>query len=405
MKVEMVAQIRFVVIALLFWPCAADAEQTADVQVHLSIPGGKDSFQAGEPITLALTFTSVVPGYELNEVTTEPASPVDQVLLSPGAGVYRLLDDYSRDGRYSPDYEALYELEPGQPLTIKLSLNALYRFDEPGHYTVHVITSRVSKAESPDPKSPGPLTSNDVSFDTVPMDDAHEAARVRELESLIRSAPTLRTAQRYADELRWLMGDPSTRVKLSLFLHPKEFYPFGVDVSYGLWVARNRALVVSTLEKSMDDPQQPIEPVSSLLHIAVALKARLESPRQSLADSTNQLPQASQIEDEYVRRIAATLPLREGENLVATAITVLIFLARREHVDTSDFKVAREAVITHFADVDEYEVDWVLNAYGKYLQDGRMIPVLENMLDKTRFSTARDAIQNQLALLRGKSLN
>jgi hypothetical protein len=404
MKIRRVAQIRFVVIALLFWPCAADAEQTADVQVHLSIAGGKDSFQAGEPIILALTFTSAVPGYQLNEVTTEPASPVDQVLLSPGAGVYRLLDDYSRDGRYSPDYEALYELDPGRPLTIEVSLNALYRFDEPGHYTVHVITSRVSKADSqsPYPRSPGPLTSNDVSFDTVPMDDAHEAARAKELESLIRSAPTLRTAQRYAGELRWLMGDPSTRVKLSLFLHPKEFYPFGVDVSYGLWVARNRALVVSTLEKSMDDPRLPIEPVSLLLHIAVALKARLESPYDPLADSANQLSQPSQIEDEYVRRIAATLPLRAGENLVATAITVLISLARRELVDTPDFKAAREAVITHFADVGEYEVDWVLNAYGKYLQDGRMIPVLENMLDKTRFSTARDAIQNQLDLLRRK---
>jgi hypothetical protein len=45
----------------------------------------------------------------------------------------------------------------------------------------------------------------------------------------------------------------------------------------------------------------------------------------------------------------------------------------------------------------------VLNAYGKYLQDARMIPVLENMLGKAKFSTTRAAIQRQLTLLRDKN--
>jgi len=387
---------------VLLSPCAAPAQQSPDVQVHLSIQDGKDSFRAGEPIVLVLTFTAAMPGYQINEITTEPASPVDQILLSPTAGVYPWLDDYSRERRYAPDYETANELQPGRPLTIELPLNGLYRFDEPGRYTVRVTTARVSRASSPDPNSPGTLTSNEERFDIVPMDDAYEAARAKHLESLIRSAPELRTAQGYARELRWLSGDPSTHVKLSLFLHPKEFYPFGVDVSDGLWVARNRALVVSTLEQAMRDPQQPIEPVGSLLHTAVALKARLESPFNPV-NSTNPLPHAKQIEGEYIRCIAATLPLRQGENLVGTAITVLISLAQREEVSTPEFEAAREAVISHFADVDEYEVDWVLNAYGKYLQDARMIPVLENMLGKAKFSTTRVAIQNQLTSLRGKN--
>jgi hypothetical protein len=267
---------------------------------------------------------------------------------------------------------------------------------------VHVITSRISKAEFPDPKFPGALTSNEVSFDTVPMDDAYEAVKANHLESLIRSATEPGTAQHYASELQWLTGDPSTHVKLSLFLHPKEFYPFGVDVSYGLWVARNRTLVVSTLEQAMSDPEQPIGPVNSLLHMAVALKARLESPYHP-ANSTNQLPQAQQIEHEYIQRIVATLPLRQGNNLLDTAITVLTSLAKRHETSTPEFEAAREAVITHFAYVDEYEVDWVLNAYGKYLDDARMIPVLETMLGKAKCSTTRAAIQSQLALLQGKN--
>jgi hypothetical protein len=180
---------------------SALAQQSPVVQLHLSIKDGKDSFQTGEQIILVLAFTAAVSGYEINDVITEPASPVDQILLSPTAGVYRLLEDYSREGRYTPNYYSLNELLPGLPFTIKLPLNAMYRFDEPGRYTVRVITSRVSRSESADPKSPGALTSNEVSFDTVPMGDAYEAVRAKRLESLIRSAADLGTAQRYAGEL------------------------------------------------------------------------------------------------------------------------------------------------------------------------------------------------------------
>jgi hypothetical protein len=68
-------------------------------------------------------------------------------------------------------------------------------------------------------------------------------------------------------------------------------------------------LVVSTLEQAMSDPRQPIGPVGSVLQMAVALKSRLESP-YDLVSTTNPLPQVNEIEDDHVRRIAATLPLR-----------------------------------------------------------------------------------------------
>ncbi len=377
------------------------SQKNADVQVRLSLANGKDFYRGGEPIVIELTFTARVLGYRINEVTTEPDSPVDQVLLSPANGVYPWLDDYSRERRYFPDYETSNELQPGQPVTIELPLNALYRFDEPGRYTVHVVTSRISSGDFLHPQSAAPLISNDISFDTVPMDDTDEAGKAENLESLIRLAHDLRTAQLYASQLQWLTGDPSTHAKLSLYLRPKEFYPFGVDVSYGLWVARNRALVVSTLEQAMSDPQQPIEPTASVLNMAVALKSRLESPYSP--GSTNSLPQAEKIEDDYVRRIAATLPLRKNANLTSTAITLLTSLPQRGKAGTPEFQAAREALITHFADVDEYQIDWVLNAYGKYLEDSRMIPVLESMLGIVKFDSTRVAIQNQLAALHAKN--
>ena len=381
---------------------AALTQENSDVRVQLSLANGKSSCRSGEPIILELAFSSSSPGYRIDTVTTELASPVDRILLFPTTGVYPWLDDYSRGHRYSPDYATSNEIQPGQPVMVRLPLNALYRFDKPGHYTVRVATSRVSQGEFMRQQPAGALTSNDVSFDVTPMNETDEAADAARLEALIRSAPNLRTAQRYAEQLQWLAGDPSTRVKLSLFLHPKVFYPFGVDVSRGLWVARNRALVVSALEQAMSDPEQSID---AMLLLAVALKSRLASPYDPT--SPTQPVQGKQIEDDYLRRVAATLPLRQGDSLTTTAITLLTRLVQRGDTSTQEFQAVREAIITHFAEVNEYKVDWVLNSFGKYLEDPRMIPALEDLLGKLstpKFATTRAAILKQLNRLQASYL-
>jgi len=100
-----------------------------------------------------------------------------------------------------------------------------------------------------------------------------------------------------------------------------------------------------TLEQAMRDPQQPIGPVGSVLQMATALKSRLVLPYDPTS-TRNPLPQQNEIEDGYVRRIAATLPLREGANLTSTAITLLTALAPRGKTDTPEFEAAREALVS-----------------------------------------------------------
>jgi hypothetical protein len=78
-------------------------------------------------------------------------------------------------------------------------------------------------------------------------------------------------------------------------------------------------------------------------------------------------------------------------------------LAQRGKSGTPEFEGPREAIISHFADTDEYQVDWMLNGYGKYLEDSRMIPVLENMVGTSKFNTTSAALENQLAALRVKN--
>lgn len=382
------------------------AQTPASSGVQLSLAADKSSYRTGEPIILELEFIAGESGYRVNTTITEPPSPIDDLVLSPKTGVYSWVDDYARGNRYSPDYSVWSALEPGQPVTVKLTLNALYRFDQPGRYTVHVVSRRVSQGPIRTLMSVGALTSNNVSFDVIPMSDSEETQEAAKLEELIRSAPNLQTAQQYAERLKWLTGDPSTRVKLSLFLNPKVFYPFGVSVSSGLWLARNRSLVVSSLEQAMFDPKHAVEITSGTLPIAVALKSRLLSPYDP--SNPNPSPLATeQIEHQYLNRIAETLPQRQGESLLRTAITLFTTLVQRKETTTPRFQAARETIIKNFGSVNEYQIDWLLNAYGKYLADDRMVPPLREILRKQQaplFNSARTAVFRQLLSLSSESI-
>jgi hypothetical protein len=365
----------------------ASAQTGGPVRVDLSLAEGKTVYRTGEPIQINLTFTASEAGYSLNGTTTNPASPVDTLFLSPTTGVFPWLEDQARGRRYSPDYASISSLEINKPVTIGLLLNAVYRFDEAGHYKVHVVTNRVSSGEGLNLQLLGSLTSNEVEFDVEAMSDADEAARAAGLEKQIREAKNMQQAQPSAEELDWLTGDASTRVKLSLFLRPKTFYPFDVDVSRGLWTARNRAFVVAELERALADSKDPLSAGFSLLETTVSLKARLAVPYDP-AMPDKALP-TDQIEGQYLHQMAASLPQRTGEPLMTAAQTLFVRLAQQKETTGSDFSVAREVLITHFAQVNEYSVDWLLNSYGTYLQDPRIVPALESILQ-----TQKDPIMN-----------
>ena len=92
-------------------------------------------------------------------------------------GVFPWLEDQDRGHPYMPDYAAMARIEPGRSQTVDLPLNAVYRFDAPGHYTVYVVTRRVQVGTPETPERPDALTTNSVSFDIQTMADEEEATR------------------------------------------------------------------------------------------------------------------------------------------------------------------------------------------------------------------------------------
>ena len=111
------------------------AQSPSNVQVTLSLSGEKAVYKIGEPVLLRLTFNAAV-ATSLNLTTTDPASPIDQLVVSPMKGVFPWLQDQDRGHPYSPDYAAIARIDPGKSQTVELPLNAVYRFDAPGRYSV-----------------------------------------------------------------------------------------------------------------------------------------------------------------------------------------------------------------------------------------------------------------------------
>ena len=125
----------WVIILVLFSANRAFAQDaTADVRVRLSLAGKKSVYRTGEPIRLILSFTAEDGNYQLNTTTTKPASPVDEILLSPNVGFVNWLDEYSGAHRYWPDYSSSQKIT-AIPLVVELPLNDWVRFDGPGKYT------------------------------------------------------------------------------------------------------------------------------------------------------------------------------------------------------------------------------------------------------------------------------
>jgi hypothetical protein len=274
--------------------------RAADVKVQLSIEGGKASFHSGEPILLNLTFTSDTPIPNVRANNSSWPFSVDTVVFDSMQGVIPWYDDEVRGHPYGSDGVTIQTLEPGKQVYARLSLTDLYRFDQGGTYRVHVITNRTGKE----------LTTNDVEFSIKPLSETEETALAASLEQQIRDAKDMENASELAHQLDCLPGDAATQAKLSLFLHPKVFDPFGVDVTQGLWLARNRTMVVNALESAWVDPQQ--NPGIGLLELLVAFKARLEVPY----DPTNPTAPLTtkMLEVEYLHQLAHTLPDRTSSS-------------------------------------------------------------------------------------------
>jgi hypothetical protein len=365
---------------------AIDQTANADVQVRLSLAGGKSVYRAGEPIRLALSFTSEVDGYKLNVTTTKPASPVDEILVAPDDGVFRWLDEYSGKDRYSPDYLMMRKITT-TPAVVGLTLNDLFRFDHPGKYTVQVKTRRVSDAERPhDPVPIIKLVTNEVIFEVVAMTETEEAQEVRRLSSLLNAAGNHQEEARISEELSYLAGEASTREKARRYTSSDGRSGNSYEnIFYGLFIARDRALAMQLLEGALRDPHMPV--THQFLHTLTRLRLLQEGGEPPSAGgfyepgNPNQ-QRYSEIQEEYLRELVASLAKRTGKNRTTTAMTILLNSPKDPDRPAPMLKAARRILLQEFEGLSINDKELLLNFCWDKFRDPSIQPALERMLMK-----------------------
>ncbi len=392
-----------VIFTPLFVTSALSQDTGHDVRVRLSPAGGKSVYRTGEAIRLTLSFTSDRDGYNIDTTTTKPAHPIDEVLLSPDAGVSRWLDEYSGGHRYSPDYSSAQKIT-ATPTTVELPLNDWFRFDHPGRYTVRVKTGRVSRQGQPHAFSPPiQLTTNEISFKVVLMSRAEEEQEVRRLSALLEAARDWKEEFKISEDLSYLSGEVSTREKVRRFFTSQgRSGNYFQNIYFGLFIARDQALVVRLLEGALRDPNTPA--THELLQTLTKLRALQEgigppnAGRFVEAEAGNQEQRRySGIREGYVTELSASLPKRAGKSQTTTAMTVFGNLPKEPGRAAQMLSSVRKILLQEFDSLHPFDQEYLLRVYWDQLRDPSIQPALERMLTKER--------QPQGYLIRASALN
>src|SRR2546425_3552717 len=155
-------------LAALLWIASATAalaqNAPSDVRAKISLADAKTTFRIGEPIVVMLEFTADRDGYVADITSDKSETRVDEVSVSPEAGVYHWRRE-CLGGGYR-DYFSTAKLS-ASPAIVRFELNDSIRFDKPGRYSVRFTTRRVRPTRTGDYQPAIPLTTNEVSFDVA----------------------------------------------------------------------------------------------------------------------------------------------------------------------------------------------------------------------------------------------
>jgi hypothetical protein len=380
MRIKLTSGASGLLLCLLLSVTAVGQGSSSDVHVKLAVVDSRTSFRVGEPIQLVLEFTADRDGYEADTIPdgTEPTS--DKILVSPASGVTRWLEDYlgTRMGR---DVFAPKQLS-ATPTRVPFFLNDTIRFDRPGRYSIKVTTSRVlpthGRGES---RSPVVLTTNEVTLDIVPMGDTEEEQEVKKISDLLAAARGWQAEDQLGQRLAYLTGDVSSREKVRYFLHESRSGNFQARIYYGVFIARNRSLVLQLLKTGMRDSATPV--TQGLLQTIVALRRIHEStgvPGDRLAPNPESDPRFLQIRDSLVIELAAGLVKRTGVSQTTTATTILACLPKDPQSSAALLQGVRPILIQQFDSLHPYSQEYLLRQYWDQLRDRSLLPSLKKML-------------------------
>ncbi len=375
---------------LLLWVVTSALGQTfapPEVHVKLTLAEPRSVYKIGEPIKLILEFTADREGYSAEVLPDRKEGSTDTIVISPEVGVSNWLVEMTDGIRYLRDVSSSANLS-NAPQRVELILNDTLRFDNPGRYTVKVTTRRVTKNSSLYPR-PLTLTTNSITFEVEPMSVADETAEVKRLSDLLAAARNWQTEEEVGKLLSFLTGEPSTREKVRLFLNLDERRGnLNSHLWYGLFIARNRQLVLKLLEAGLRDPNTEVK--AQLLHAVTRLRRlvtdgiRMDKPvGVSSMLSPEEDPRTREIRDAYVVELSAGLAKRKDKALTTTAITIASNPPKDPQAANVGSLEARRILIQQFDALPLTSQEWLMRQDWEELRDRSMISAYKRALSTT----------------------
>ena len=373
-------------VALLAWQAAAPTPLPEGLHVQLSLRDGKTRFRAGEPIRAVLTVSADKPDYFVDNTTTNPASPIDDVVITPDVGLFHWLDRYAETDRYAPDYSGLVD-PTRESVQVLIPLNQWVRFDTEGDYTVQIKTRRIRSRTGPrDLDGPAlTITTNAVSFHVDLMSDAEEAAEAQRLSALLDIATKdLKLQEERCQDLGFLPGDHATREKVRQYFKPDGHIAgnWTRDLSMGFFISRRPELILSRFEDAMADVSVPTQ--GDWITQAAVMRQWIETlarpaPLPSEVDRvrSEKARQWDAVRKEYVDRLAESLTQRTGRSRLYTAEAVLVIQGGRGLPMPAE---VRQVIVDEFDSLPSEEQGALVSARWKEIRDPKLVPALRALL-------------------------
>lgn len=376
----------FALLLFLSLVTSTQAQVLPEVHVKLMLAEPRTVYKIGEPVKLTMEFTADREGYVVDTTTDLDQQGEDKIVVSPETGVTHWRFEMAGGVRYLRDMISNASLSNG-PARVEIILNDTLRFDGPGRYTVSITTQRVTK--SPRVYSgPSSLTTNSVTFEVEPMSEAEETEEVKRLSDQYAASRNFQTDDQIGHRLSYLTGEPSTREKVQRFLNQDDRRGnYNGQLAHGLFIARDRQLVLKLLEAALRDPNTPVS--LQMLMVVTSLR-RLVSDGQrmdrSVVVNTMLIPglpedaRAREIRDAYVVELAAGLGKRKDKALTTTAITIVSNPPKDPQAATVDSREARRILIQQFDTLHPFSQDWLMRQDWEELRDRSMVPVFKRVL-------------------------
>jgi len=362
---------------LLSWPSVSAAAEGATPSLSLRVATGQNTFHIGERIPLELSFSSSEDNrYELTMASYDRSGRMnfEDFVVSPKIGWADPLGSYlaNRSG-LGGGLRGIAALS-AKPVVVPLNLNEWVRFDQPGDYTVSIVSRRASEAGKGAAFVEGGLrvTSNPLRLHIVKATPEWQHAKLKSTLQELDAEPAttgMQPAKRTEAiaDLRYL-ATPEAIKQLAAGL--REDHADMIDqCAFGLMGVPDsmRAAALKALHERIDDPQFPIGGWF-LLTMPV-----LEADRNASPEAIQE--QLLRYGDMAWRSVLAALPRKEAKARADTVQT----LVSSHHGDLSPESKAQLAAIlsASFLDLPEERQTMELLWDWDTLRSGTILPALQ----------------------------